>query len=123
MRLHPDEGEVVELWEALVADAAELIPGERRESVLCRGPIDCLRTEVPSHEEICYLHGEKNNKTKHMNRGEIEEEAKRYGWYDDGTLPCCRSNLMVKPLLLSGLHGNRWTCKGPPSSTDPSCSL
>lgn len=58
-----------------------------------------------------------------MNHGEVGDEAKQDGWYDDRTLPWCRSNLMVKPLLLSGLHGNRWTCRGPPSSTDLSCSL
>lgn len=63
MRLHPDEGEVVELRQALVADAAEFLPDEWRESVLCCGPINCLRTEVPSHEEICYLHEEKQTNT------------------------------------------------------------
>lgn len=54
-RLHPDEGEVVVLWQTLVADTAEFIPNERRESVLCRWPVYCFCSEVPSHVEICHL--------------------------------------------------------------------
>lgn len=53
--LHLDEGVVVVPRQTLVADAAEFVPKERRESVLCRWPVHCLRTEVPSHEEICHL--------------------------------------------------------------------
>lgn len=51
-RLHGDEAEVVGLRQALVADAGKSVPGERRESVLCRGPVDRFCSELPSHEEV-----------------------------------------------------------------------
>lgn len=58
-RLRPDKGEVVELWQALVADTGESIPDEWRKPILCSWPIYHLRLEIPGHEEICYLGKEK----------------------------------------------------------------
>lgn len=54
-RLHRDKGEVVVLRQALVADAAKLIPDERRESALCRGPVYRFCSELPSHEKVRHL--------------------------------------------------------------------
>lgn len=43
-----------------MADAAELIPGERREAVLRRWPIHCLCNKIPRQEEICHLNEEQH---------------------------------------------------------------
>lgn len=54
-RVHPDKSEVVGLGQALVADAAELIPDERREPVLCGRTVHRLCHKVSRHVEIRYL--------------------------------------------------------------------
>lgn len=54
-RLHLDKGEVIVLRQALVADTAKSVPGEWRESVLCRGPVYRFCSELPSHEKVSHL--------------------------------------------------------------------
>lgn len=77
-RLHPDEGEVVVLRQALVADAAESVPGERRESVLSGGPVDRFCSELPRHEKVSDLCEEQRRSLRRRLYG-----ARREG---DGTL-------------------------------------
>lgn len=102
--LHRDKGEVVGLRQALVADVAKCIPGERRESVLCRGPVYRFCSELPSHEKVCHLF-------------EGEEELPRTAspeLFKAGvaTAPWCHSSPTGKASLLSGRHDNRRICKG-----------
>lgn len=59
-RLHPDKREVVVQRQALVADAAELVPDERRQAVLRRRPVHRLRHEAGRHVEIRHLDGKRN---------------------------------------------------------------